>query len=889
MWSEVLIRVRALFRRKAVEGELDEELRFHLERQVEKYVRGGLSREAAKRRAWMEFGGLEQAKEKCRDARGVQFLDTLLQDMRYGSRMLGKSPGFTAVAVITLALGIGVNTTIFSVVSALLLRKPPVQDPDRVMVISSSNPAKDAYAPDRTPASALDYLDWRAQSRSFSNMTAAVFDDFTLSGGMAPQRVAAARVSSSFFKVLGVSPALGREILPEEDRPGGDKVVVLSDGLWKERFGGDPRVVGSLVKINGVPFTVVGVMPNTFRLWDFQAQLWVPLVFSADDLRPAARSWRWLLVFARLKPDTEVRQATAEMQLIAHRLAQAHKDTNEGWGASVKSLQRYSIADSNAQTATAFLMAAVAFVLLIACTNLANLLLSRNSAREREFTIRSALGAGRFRLARQLFTECLLLSVSGGVLGTLGAFWGVAALRSQFNWNEYAQAMAKEVSVDGLALQFTVGISLAAGILFGLAPAMEIARRRASNALKEGSRGATTGPERLRLQRLLVVGQLALSLFLLVGAGLFVEGFLEEVRASVGFDSHNLLTASVSLRGLPYLQPQRQKQFFEDALRRVAALPGVESGAVTTDLPFSFPGRVSFMVEGLPITKPQERPKCGWFGVSPGHFATLQVPLLQGREFTSSDSGDAPPVVVVNEAFVRRYFGTTSALGRHIRLDLGDQDQDQWREVVGVAGNVREFLGQVQPRPEIFVPFATHPNALMRFIVRTRTDPASLSDGLRRAVWAIDPDQAVTEIRTMDRVIADSSEGDDLMAGMMGGFAFLALLMAAVGIFGVLSYLVEQRTQEMGIRLALGAEPGALLRLVIRKGMALVGVGAGIGVLLSLALPKLVAMGFDNFTFHSAWVLVIAPIVVLLAGFAACYMPARRAMRVDPMVALRYE
>ena len=889
MLSEALIRVRALFPRRVVEADLDEELRFHLERQVEKYLQGGLSREAAKRRAWMEFGGLERAKEECRDARGVQFLDTLLQDMRYGVRMLRKSPGFTAVAVITLALGIAVNTTIFSVASGLLLHKPPVHDPDRVMVISSSNPAKDAYAPDRTPASALDYLDWRDQSRAFSNMTAAVFDDFTVSGGMAPERVAGARVSSSFFQVLGVAPALGREILPEENQSGGDKVVVLSDDLWKERFGGDPRVVGSLVKINGVSFTVVGVMPNTFRLWDFPAELWVPLVFSAAELRPGARSWRGLRVLARLKPGTEVRQATAEMQLIAQRLAQAHKDTNEGWGASVMSLQRYSIADSNAQTATAFLMAAVAFVLLIACTNLANLMLSRNSTRQREFTIRAALGAGRFRLARQLFTECLLLSVTGGVLGTLGAFWGVAALRSQFNWNEFAQAMAKEVSVDGLALQFTVGISLGAGLLFGLAPAMEIARRRASDALKEGSRGTTTGPERLRLQRLLVVGQLALSLFLLVGAGLFVEGFLEEVRASVGFDAHNLLTAAVSLRGLPYLQPQRQKQFFEDVLRRVATLPGVESAAVTTDLPFSFPGRVSFTVEGLPMTKPEERPKCGWFAVSPGHFQTLQVPLLQGRGFSSSDSGEAAPVVIVNEAFVRRFFGTGNAMGRHIRLDLGDQQQEPWREVAGVVGNVREFLGQVQPRPEIFVPFATHPQGSMRFIVRTQTDPASLSDGLRRAVWAVDPDQAVTEIRTMDRVIADSSEGDDLMAGMMGAFAVLALLMAAVGIFGVLSYLVEQRTQEMGIRLALGAEPGALLRFVIRKGMALVGVGAGTGVLLSLALPKLVAMGFDNFNFHSAWVLVIAPIVVLLVGFAACYVPARRAMSVDPIVALRYE
>ena len=450
--------------------------------------------------------------------------------------------------------------------------------------------------------------------------------------------------------------------------------------------------------------------------------------------------------------------------------------------------------------------------------------------------------------------------------------------------------MAREISVDGRVLLFTLMISLGAGILFGLAPAIQIARRNATESLKEGSHGATAGPERQRLQRLLVIGQVALSLFLLVGAGLFVEGFLEEIRASVGFNSRNLLTATVWLRDLRYLDSRQQRQVFENVLQHLASLPGVQSAAGASDLPYNFPGSVPFTVEGHPVTKPEDEPKCGWFAVSPGYFATLQVPLLQGREFTSSDTADASPVVIVNEAFAKRFFGAENRIGHHIRLDLGNGNQNHpWSEVVGVVGNVREFLGQVQPRPQIFVLFAAHPGGLMRFIVRTRTDPASLSDSLRRAVWAVDPDQAVTEIRTMDRVIADSATGDDLMAGTMGTLAFLALLIAAVGIFGVLSYLVEQRTQEMGVRLALGAKPGAVLSLVIRKGMTLVGLGAGLGILLSLPLPKLVGAEFDSFKFHSTWVLVLAPIVVLLAGFAASYLPARRAMKTDPIVALRYE
>jgi predicted permease len=886
----LLGRFAGMFYKQRLDRELDAEFESHLRMQIEDNIRRGMSAGEARRQALLRSGGIESAKESYRDRRGLAVLETTLQDIRFGLRVLRRGPGVTSVAIVTLALAIGVNTTVFSAANAFLLRRPPVSDPDRLTVVSSVNPAKDAYAPDRTPVSPLDFLDWSAQSASFIQMAATDSDDFTISGDTAPQRVLGDRVSPDYFRVLGVTPALGRAFLDNENQGGRDQVVILSNELWQERFGGDPHVLGRTVKINGHRCTAVGVMPATFRLWgQLQAKLWVPLAFSTDDLRPSARSQRSLLVLARLKPGIDERHATAEMQTIAKRIAQAHPDTNQAWGAKVVSLQNFNIADSNVETAVAFLMGAAGFVLLIACTNLANLLLARNSARQREFSIRSVLGAGRLRLARQLLTECLMLSLAGGTLGILFALGAVRAIQYKLNWNEYAVVMAKEVRMDSRVLLFTVAVSVAAAILFGLVPAIQIARRDAGEGLKEGGRGSTAGPSRNRLQRLLVMGQLALSLFLLVGAGLFIEGFLEEMRTSPGFSSHGLLTASVSLRGLEYSQPLRQKQFFENALQRLTSLPEAQSAALASDLPFVFPTRVWFEVEGHSVTRPDERPTCGYFAVSPGYFATTQISLLRGRAFTESDTAGAAPVVIVNQAFAKRFFGDANPLGRHIRFEHEDHRRSAWSEIVGVSADINEYLAQQKPRPHIFAPFAANPDRSMYLIVRTRTDPASSSDSLRRAVWAVDADQAVTNLRTMDRVIADSLQGDDLMSEMMGAFAFLALLIAACGIFGVLSYLVGQRTHEMGVRLALGADPHEILRLVLCNGMTLVGIGTGIGFLIALALPKLITSSFQGFHTQSALALALAPIVLVVVGFASCYVPARRAMRVDPMVALRYE
>jgi len=530
----------------------------------------------------------------------------------------------------------------------------------------------------------------------------------------------------------------------------------------------------------------------------------------------------------------------------------------------------------------------VIFVLLIACANLANLLLARNTARQREFAIRAALGAGRLRLARQLLSECLLLALAGAGLGMAISVWGLRVLRTQLNWNEYAFLIAREIYIDKPVLLFTLAVSVLAALVFGLAPALQISRSGPAAGLKENSRTTSAGREHRRLQNLLVIGELALSLILLAGAGLFVRSFVEELRVAPGFNTHNILTGSISLSGRDYKTPARQAAFFQKELRQIESLPEVQSAAATSDLPFEFPGSASFTIEGQPAPAPNEQPSAGYFRISPNYFHTAQIPLLEGREFTPSDNAASAPVVIVNEAFARKCFPKGNPLGRHIKISRSQQTAP-WSEVVGVVKTINEYAGQTAPRPHIFEPFLARPSADMKLLVRTRGDSAAFSAGLRRAIFAVDKDQAVTNLRTMDRVIKDSQQGDDLMAELMGAFAGMALLMAAVGIYGLLAYLVGQRTQEFGVRMALGAGRGEIIRLVLRNAMVLVVIGTGIGFLTSLTLPRLFAASFTGFHVASGLILVASPVIVILVALASCYLPARRATKVDPMVALRYE
>jgi predicted permease len=894
-------RLAFFLRRRRFDRELDEEMRDHLALKAQTHIQNGLPPDEARYAAAREFGNTLLLREESSDLWAFRWIEEFVRDLRYGLRMLAGSPGFTAVAVLTLALGIGVNTTIFSLLSSMLLRKPPVNDPDRLMMLVSRNSggASPLDGANRLPASPPDFLDWRAQATSFSGMAADSEDGFTLTGGTEPERVPGAQVSANYFQVLGVAPVVGRDFLAGEDQAEHSRVVVLREDLWKRRFGADPQVIGRAVKVNGDTYTVIGIMPDSFRrMWLFPAQVWMPLVFSPGQLAPAARQSHFLNVFARLKPRVTEASARAELVTIAGRVAAANPETEKGWSASVMTVQKYAIEESNSSEALTFLMAAVGFVLLIACANLANLLLARNSNRGREFAIRSALGAGGFRLMRQLLAECFVLSIAGGALGLLFTVWGLRFLRAALNWNNYAVLTAEQLSIDGQVLVFTLAVSVATALIFGVAPAAQMARRDPNVGLKEGSRSATAGRQHHRLQNLLVMSELALSLVLLVGAGLFVGSFVEELHASRAMDPRGVLTASVSLSGPAYKEPERQVAFFQNALRRLSGFPEVQSAAVSSDLPFTFPSDAHFAIEGRPAPKPEKQSLAGYFTVSPGYFAAMQIPLREGREFTPADTADSAPVVIVNQAFARQFFPNQDPLGQHIRAVPEDPSvtpgpegspPPRWSEIVGVASDVDEVLWQPLSRPHIFEPFLQRPGSSMDLVVRLKTNPGAFAASLRRTVWSIDKDQPVTDVKTMDRVVRDAGQGSDLMAALMGAFAAIAVVMAAVGIYGLIAYLVGRRTHELGVRMALGARQREVLMLVLGSSMRMVVAGVGIGFLISLGMPRLVAASFPGFGLHGGWILAGTPLAVILVAFASCYVPARRASKVDPMAALRCE
>lgn len=893
---------RLLGRRQRMMDDLDQDIRDFIERETQDNIDRGMPHDEARYAALRKFGNVTYVREETREVWTMVWLEELWRDIRFGLRMLVKNPGFTAVAVLTLGLGIGVNSTIFSVVSTMLLRKPPVQEPDRLVMLCSRHKAAGAGPMEsHDPVSPPDFLGWRAQVTAYSGIAAATTfendDHVTLSGGSEPERTPSGEVTANYFQVLGVSPVLGRGFLPGEDQPGHDHVALLRADLWNRRFGADPHILGRTVKVNGESYTLVGVMPDTFRqLWVFPEQLWIPLVFTPARLGAAARAQRSLSVFGRLKPGITETQARSELETIAQRIAASNPETDKDWGGNVLTVQQYAIQESNASTALAFLMAAVGFVLLIACANLANLLLARNASRQREFSVRAALGAGGFRLARQLLCECLLLTLLGGAVGLLFTAWGLHLLRGAFNWNEWSVLISEQLSIDQNVLWFTLVVSAATAIILGLAPAFQISRRDPNAGLRDSTRSATTGREHHRLQNLLVTAQLALSLILLVGAGLFVESFIEEMHSRPGMNSHNVLTASVTLAGEAYKDPGRQADFFQSVLRQIATYPEVQTAAVTSDLPYTFPAETRIAVEGRPVPKTDKQAQSAYFAVSPGYFNSAQIPLREGRDFTLADKPEAAPVVIVNEAFAQKFFPNENPLGRHINVNRPDDTTSsaggatKWSEIVGVISNVDDYVGQQTPPAQVFEPFLQRPDAAMKLLVRTRIAPANFAASLRRAVWSVDKDQPVTNVKTMDRVLNDSGQGDDIMAKLMGVFAGIALVIAAVGIYGLIAYLVGRRTHEVGVRKALGASSQEVLTLVLLGSMRVVFVGVGLGFMASLAMPRLVMASFEGVHMnHSSWILAGTPLTVILVALVACYIPARRASKVDPLAALRFE
>jgi predicted permease len=887
-WLRIFLsRLGGLFFKRRREQELAEEIRFHLEMQIEDNLRLGMSREEARYKAMRQFGGVEQMKEVYRDRRSLPVVETTLQDLRYGIRMLLKHKGFTAVAVVTLALGIGANTAIFSVINSLLLKPLPFPESERLVLVMESQ----ANEPQNwNIVSAPNYLDWRRQNDLFASM--ALFDSagkgYNLSGGGEPERVSGVRVSSSFFEVLGIKPRLGRAFLPEEETPGKHQVVVLSDGLWRSRYGSDPNLVGKTIKVDSEDFTVVGVMPPEFefQLFSPPRQLWVPIFYTKGDQERGSHSF---ICISRLKPDVTLEQARARMNNIGLALAQQYPKDNAGKSATVIAINEFGTEDQRSTWLT--LLAVAGFVLLIACVNVANLLMARGATRQREFAIRSALGASRARTMRQLLTESLLLAFAGGLSGILLAIWSSSLLLKVMPWNLRTVPFRSlnNITIDLKVLAFTWGITCLTGIIFGLVPALIFSKRDVNEFLQEGSRG-TTGGRGARLRQGLVVLEVALALIVLTGAGLMIQSMLRLVNVAPGLDPQNVLAMSMSLpQENLYYGPPTHPQFAHDLQEQVGSIPGVVAVSAVSHLPIGG-GRASrgFVIEGQPDPGSENQPGASYNIICPNYFHTMGIKLISGREFTEQDSLNAPGVIVINEALARRYWPNENPIGRRIKIGYFDSTEP-WLTIVGITQDVKQGGLDQQSRPEFFRPYSQAAWPVMTIVVRTAASPKAFINPIKQALARIEPDRPVSGIRKMEEVIHDSLGARRFSMLLLLAFSFVALTLAAVGISGVVSFSVTQRTREIGIRMALGAQKGAIIRLILNRSMGAVGIGIVIGLLGSFALTRfLTGLLFEVKPMDPVVLGIVTALLVIVAG-AAGYLPARRATRVDPLAALRCE
>jgi putative ABC transport system permease protein len=885
-WFNILLaRLRALTGRDRVIHDIDEEMRLHVELETEANIERGMSPGDARRSALRSFGNLGSIRDTAYGIRGGGMIETLLQDIKYGARVLAKHRGFTVVAVLTLALGIGANTAIFSVVNELLLRPLPFRDADRLVMLWEVTPE----GRHQNTTSRANFRGWREQSKSFESMAAFSDQRLNLTGAGEPEEVSVQFATPELFQVLGVEPSIGRRITEDDARAGAPAVAVLSYGLWQRRFGGDPRLVGKPIMLNSEPFTVVGILPEGFQ-WHIRkrsgtgkpAEIWTVLDMPTEG--SGARG-RFLSTVARLKQGVTLEQAEAEMKTIASRLEQDAPRHNKGYGTEVIPLREQFV--GNVRPALWLLLGAVGLVLLIACANVANLLLARAAAREKEIALRAALGAHRLRIVRQLLTESVLLSVLGSLLGLGLAWWGIQAL--------IAISPRDLVNIQSVGLNFTVlawtmAVSLVTGIIFGLVPALEATRFNLNDALKEGGKGAEGQSSRSRrLRSVLVVAEVALALILLVSAGLLIKSFAQLQKINTGFNSDNVLTMVVRLPEGKYKEDPQLVAFFRQATERIRVLPGVRNVGMVNFLPLygGLGSATMFTIEGRPAPPVGQEPGTNVRVSDAGYFSALGIPLLRGRNFTESEASEPRHVIIISESFARKYFPGEEALGKRITVSMAEEPVPT--EIIGVVGDVRYDSLTDKAEPTVYFPHPELAYPFMTLVIRTGGDPAEIAPAVEREVRAIDPDQPISDVRTMNQVMADTLGRARFNTLLLALFAGLATLLAAVGIFGVMNYSVTLRTREIGLRMALGAQRGQVLMMILRQGLLLTLAGIGIGLIGALALTRI--MSSLLFGVGASDPLTFTAIALLLAvvSLIACYIPARRATRVDPMIALRYE
>jgi len=877
--------VSALFPRSVPENEVEEELRAHLQDRANDLERSGVPRAEAERRARLEFGGYQKFREECREAQGAHFLEALIQDLRFGLRMLRKSPGFTAVAVLTLALGIGANTAIFSFVDAVLLKPLPYPQPERIVSLWEKAP-EFAY----NSISTLNFLDWERQNRSFQFLSAIARDTVTLTGSDSPVELNVHRVSASYFKVLGVGAALGRTFAPDEDQVGKDQEVVLSNRIWRSRFGGDPEVIGRGITLDAKSYTIIGVLPANSAFDRTWGVMWLPLAFTPANM---TRNYHWLSAMARLEPGVTLQRARAQMETVGAGIAALYPESNKGWNVTVDPYID-QVVDPRLRRSLWVLLAAVGAVLLIGCANLANLTLARGTDREHEIAVRSALGARRLRLVRQLLTENIFLGILGGVAGLA---LGGALMRGIKLWFPPDMLPPEaNVRMDYGVLLFTMVIGILTGILFGLAPALSGAQPDLAGSLKDGGR-TTAGLTRHRMRTALVVAEVALSFVLLAGAGLLIRSFDRLANINPGVDTTNVLAMDLPMPLTEFTNSTALTNYLAEITGNVRSVPGVRAAAITDKPPMEgFANGAPFLIEGRNYD-PYSPPVCGFKVVGPSYFDTVGMRLLQGRGLNESDVAGAAPVTVINETMAKTYFKGEDPIGKRILIrqlvfgKLTRGPEVPW-QVVGVVRDEKvggKVFSLDEEIPVVYVTFYQSPGTRNSLVVRAAMNPLLLSGSIEQAIRKVNRNQAVANVETLEEIKTQSVAPAQLRTVLLAIFAGIAVLLAAVGIYGVVSYSVAQRVHEMAIRLALGASPAGLLKLVIGKAMLMVLVGLALGGGAALALTRVLASLLYDTSPTDPVTWVAAGVLLAAVALLACYIPARRAMRVDPMVALRCE